>query len=144
MKTNAAPSVVNREGRRWSAAAVALRLSGNFEVSRAGRQARDNDAVISTAREAAREELEGAGNPPLGVLAFDCAGRMGKLDDIQSEVKALREVLGPDVPLFGCYCAGEVGPADQGDPRPGVLSQGVGWHVMVTAFHEPRSSGEGG
>ena len=28
--------------------------------------------------------------------------------------------LGEDLPLFGCYCAGEIGPADQAEVAPGV------------------------
>jgi len=36
--------------------------------------------------------------------------------------------------LFGCYCAGEVGPLDVSEKPAGVLSGGGGWHVMFTVI----------
>ncbi len=59
---------------------------------------------------------------------------MSKLDEVEDELKAIQEVLGTDVPLFGCYCAGEIGPADQSSNESGALSSGVGWHAMFTLF----------
>ena len=43
----------------------------------------------------------------------------------------MQEALGKELPLYGCYCAGEVGPADRTGTTE-VLSSGVGWHVMIT------------
>ena len=68
------------------------------------------------------------------MLAFNCAGRKGKLERIEDELTAIQEALGPDIPLFGAYCAGEIGPPDITDKDPGALSGGVGWHVMFTVL----------
>ena len=57
---------------------------------------------------------------------------MGKLDNVEDELEAMQEVLGKNVPVFGCYCAGEIGPSDLAEKNPEVLSSGVGWHVMFT------------
>lgn len=129
---NAGQTFVYFRGRMLSDATIALLLSGPFRVSLAGRQAKENARVIATAREGAAEALENLKARPFAALVFDCAGRMGKLENIEDELAAIQQALGHDVPLFGCYCAGEIGPADRTEGRPGVLSSGVGWHVMVT------------
>ena len=70
------------------------------------------------------------------MLAFNCGGRRGKLDNVADELAAFQSAVGGELPLFGCYCAGEVGPVDSADPtkKPDALSGGSGWHVMVTAI----------
>ena len=68
------------------------------------------------------------------MLAFNCGGRRGKLDNVADELAAFQNAVGGKLPLFGCYCAGEIGPVDSSDKKPGVLSGGGGWHVMVTAI----------
>jgi hypothetical protein len=42
--------------------------------------------------------------------------------------------MGTETPLFGCYCAGEVGPLDAAEKDADVLSGGSGWHVMFTVI----------
>ncbi|HJN15404.1 MAG TPA: FIST N-terminal domain-containing protein [Armatimonadota bacterium] len=127
---NAGQNWVYYKGKPHTDAAIAIMLTGDFDVALAGRQAKDNDAVISTAREGSAAVLDGLGKPPLAVLAFDCGGRMGKLDDLSDELAAIRESIGDTVPLFGCYCAGEIGPTEDDD----TISYGEGWHVMLTAL----------
>ena len=129
---NAGQTFVYYGGRMYEDAALALMLSGDFEVALAGRQAKTNDAVIATAREAAAEARESLGTKPFAALAFNCAGRKGKLDRIEDERAAILEGAEAALPMFGCYCAGEVGPADLAEADPEVLSSGVGWHVMYT------------
>ena len=129
---NAGQTFVYYRGRLYQDSAVALMLSGNFKVSLAGRQAQDNDRVISTAKEAAAEAAAKLKAKPIAALAFDCAGRKGKLKNLEDELAAVQRALGKDLPLFGCYCAGEIGPLDTSQKTPGVLSGGGGWHVMVT------------
>jgi len=68
------------------------------------------------------------------VLAFNCAGRRGKLRDPEDELAAIQEVLGKKLPLFGCYCAGEIGPVDASERTSDALSGGSGWHVMFTVI----------
>jgi len=131
---NAGQTFVYYQGKAYKDSAVALMLSGNFKVAMSGRQAKDNDRVISSAKEGAAEALDRLDSEPIGVLAFNCAGRRGKLDDFNDELGAIQEALGRDLPMFGCYNAGEIGPLDTGEAKPGVLSGGGGWHVMFTVI----------
>ena len=134
---NAGQTFVYYQGRMLPDSAVALMLSGDFKVALAGRKAKDNDAVITTAKQAAAAalaDLAKQGARPAAAVAFDCAGRMSKLDNIADELAALQKPLGKKMPLFGTYNAGEIGPADTGEGQPGCLSSGVGWHVMVTVL----------
>ena len=129
---NAGQTFVYFRGQLYEDSVVALLLSGDFKVSLAGRQAKDNDSVIRTANECAAEALADFAGRPVAALAFNCAGRRGKLENVEDELAAIQRALGRDLPLFGCYCAGEIGPVDSGASKPGVLSGGVGWHVMFT------------
>jgi hypothetical protein len=129
---NAGQTFVYFGGKMYRDSAVAVMLSGDFQVTLAGRKAQDNDRVISTAREGAQEALKKARGKPLAVLAFNCAGRRGKLDRMEDELVAMQEVLGKELPLYGCYCAGEIGPLDESEKDPHALCGGSGWHVMFT------------
>jgi len=129
---NAGQTFVYYNGHMYTDAAVALVLSGDFEVALSGRQAKSNEAVIASAGEAAAEARGKLSAEPFAAIAFNCAGRKGKLDRIEDELAAMQEAGVAGIPLFGCYCAGEIGPADVAEKTPGVLSSGVGWHVMFT------------
>jgi hypothetical protein len=131
---NAGQTYVYYQGRMYTDSAIALMLSGDFEVSQTGRQAKDNAKVISSAADGAAEAMAGSTAEPFGVLAYNCAGRKGKLDNISDELAAIQSRIGKTIPLFGCYCAGEIGPADTAEKNAGVLSSGVGWHVMFTVL----------
>ncbi len=69
---------------------------------------------------------------PIAALAFDCAGCRSKLKNMDDELAAMQEAIGSELPLFGCYNAGEIGPVDASEKNPEVLSGGSGWHVMFT------------
>jgi len=129
---NQGQTYVYFQGRMFQDSAVAVLLAGDFEVCMAGRQAKDNDAVIATAKAAAAETRKYLKGTPFLALAFDCAGRKGKLNTLEEELQAIQGVVERTLPLFGCYCAGEVGPADTAEKKPDVLSSGVGWHIMFT------------
>ncbi len=134
---NAGQTFVYFRGRMLADSAVGLMLSGDFRIAMAGRQAKENDKVIATANEAAAEALRKLGKEgcrPAAAIAFDCAGRKGKLKNVSDELAAIQKALGPEMPLFGTYNAGEIGPADLAEKTPGVHSSGVGWHVMVTVL----------
>ena len=131
---NAGQNWVYYQGKLYTDSAIAIALTGDFEVAQSGRQAQDNDAVIATAGESSSEALARLDAEPFAVIAFDCAGRMGKLDDPGEELAAIQEVVGTTVPLFGCYCAGEFGPADPKESADGATCRGMGWHVMVSAL----------
>jgi hypothetical protein len=135
---NAGQTFVYFGGALHDDAAVALMLSGSFRVGLAGRQAKENDKVISTAQQSAAEALAAVkGKKPLATLAFDCAGRRSKLKKIEEELGAMQRAIGKELPLFGCYCAGEMGPVDSPDQKPNALSGGAGWHVMFTIIAAP-------
>ena len=131
---NAGQTFVYFQGRMYTDSAIALMLSGDFQVSMAGRQAKENAKVISSAAEGAHEALKAMKARPFSVLAFNCAGRQGKLDNIEDELTAIQGIIGKEIPLFGAYCAGEIGPADITEKDPAALSSGVGWHVMFTVL----------
>jgi len=131
---NAGQTFVYFRGEMLTDAAVGLMLSGDFKVALSGRSAKDNDAVIATANQGAAEALRtlaDAGARPAAVIAFDCAGRKGKLDNVSDELAAIQKAIGGRAPLFGSYNAGEIGPADVTEKKPGVLSSGMGWHLMI-------------
>lgn len=129
---NAGQTFVYFGGKLYEDSAVALMLSGDFRVALSGRKAKDNDRVISTARDAAAEAKAGLQAEPIAALVFNCAGRRSKLKNMGDELAAMQEVIGKELPLFGCYCAGEIGPLDISQKKPGVKSGGGGWHVMFT------------
>jgi hypothetical protein len=131
---NAGQTYVYFRGKPYQDAAVAVMLSGDFSVSLAGRKAQDNDAVIRTAGEGAAEAMKGMSEKPIAVLSFNCAGRRGKLDNYDDELAAIRKEIGKELPLWGCYCAGEIGPLDATEREPGVRCGGSGWHVMFTVI----------
>jgi hypothetical protein len=123
-------------GALYSDAAVALALKGDFKVAQSGRQAKSNDAVIATAREGSADAVKRLGAKPFALIAFDCAGRMGKVDNLDDELNAIKGSVAPEVPIFGCYCAGEFGPADSTLEQSDGTSTGRGWHVMFTVLGE--------
>ncbi len=129
---NAGQTFVYYEGKVYPDAAVALMISGDFKLSMSGRQAKENEAVISSAKSGAAEALKKLDARPIAVLAFNCAGRRGKLTRLADELEAIQSAIGKETPMFGCYNAGEIGPADKTEKTPGVLSTGNGWHVMFT------------
>jgi hypothetical protein len=130
---NAGQSFIYYRGRMLSDAAAGVVLSGDFQVALAGRQAKENQAILATAEAAGREALKRLATKnarPALALAFDCAGRKGRLENVADERAAMRRALGKQLPLFGTYGAGEVGPADLGGEKPAAASCGVGWHVV--------------
>lgn len=131
---NAGQTFVYFQGKMYKDSAIALLLSGDFEVALAGRQAKENAAVISTAALGTKEALGKMTSRPFSMLAFNCAGRKGKLDRIEDELAAIQGALGNNIPLFGAYCAGEIGPTDMAEKDPTALSGGAGWHVMFTVL----------
>ncbi len=131
---NAGQTFVYFQGRVYTDSAIGLLLSGDFEVSLTGKKAQENKQVIASAAQGAAEALKKTAATPFSVLAFNCAGRKGKLDNIEEELEAIQGVLGTNIPLFGAYCAGEIGPADGVEDAPTPLSSGVGWHVMFTVL----------
>ena len=131
---NAGQTFVYFGGKMYEDAAIAVMLSGDFEAALSGRQANENEKVIATANQGAAEALAGVKGKPVAALAFNCAGRRSKLKSYGDELAAMQKALGEDLPLFGCYCAGEIGPVDNPERPSDALSGGSGWHVMFTVL----------
>ena len=113
----------------------AITLKGGCSVAQSGRQAKANDAVISTADEGSATAMKAiASAKPFALITYDCAGRMGKLDKLSDELKAIQKNVHSSIPIFGCYCAGEFGVADTTQGETGTIPVGRGWHVMFTAL----------
>lgn len=121
-------------GALYKDAALALALNGKFDIAQSGRQAKSNDEVISTAREGSVTAVQALASKPVALLAYDCAGRMGKVKNLNDELNAIKESVGSSVPIFGCYCAGEFGPADSTIEKSDGTSTGRGWHVMFSVL----------
>lgn len=134
VNVNAGQKFAYFRGKPYEDASVAIMLSGDFNVSLAGGKGMDKETVVATAREAAAEAVKAVEGKPLAILAFNCAGRRSQLDDYDVELAAAQEALGKELPLFGLYCAGEIGPVDESERQPGVMSGGSGWHVMYTVI----------
>lgn len=129
---NPGQTYVYYQGKMFTDSAIAFMLSGDFKVSLSGRKAQKNSEVISSAGEGFAEALANLDAKPIAALAFNCAGRKGRLDNLQDELDAIQKEFGKTTPIFGTYCAGEIGPADVAEKPEGVLSSGNGWHLMVT------------
>ena len=131
---NAGQTFVYYRGKMFQDSAVALMLSGDFQVALAGRLAKENAAVIQSAGEGAAEAMAKMKQKPIAVLAYNCAGRRSKLDDMGDELEAIQKEIGATIPLFGCYNAGEIGPLDASENDSDALCGGSGWHVMFTVI----------
>lgn len=131
---NAGQTFVYFRGRMYQDSAVALMLSGDFQLTMSGRLAKEKDAVIQTAEDGAREAMKKMKRDPIAVLAYNCAGRRSKLVEMEEELIAIQKAIGPDIPLFGCYNAGEIGPLDASERKPDALCGGSGWHVIFTVI----------
>jgi hypothetical protein len=129
---NAGQTFVYFGGKAYEDAAVAVMLSGDFKVGLSGRQANEEQKVIATANQGAAEALKAVQGEPIAALAFNCAGRRSKLKSYDEELASMQKALGDKLPLFGCYCAGEIGPVDNPEKPSDALSGGSGWHVMFT------------
>ncbi|UDQ98662.1 FIST N-terminal domain-containing protein [Lentisphaerota bacterium WC36G] len=116
-------------------AAWGMTVKGNdFVVKQTGLQAKTNDDVIATAKKGAKrvsKELASAKAKPFLLSAVDCAGRMGKLDDLNDELTAIKKAVGTELTIFGNYCAGEYGVAEDKGKKT-AKSVGRGWHVMFS------------
>jgi len=131
---NAGLTYIYYRGELYKDAAVALALNGKFDVSQSGRQAKSNDDVISTAKEGSATAVKALKAKPLALIAYDCAGRMGKVKNLDDELNAIKSSVEASVPIFGCYCAGEFGPADSTIEKSDGTSTGRGWHVMFSVL----------
>ncbi len=69
----------------------------------------DSDSILRSAEGSCRDAAEAlGGQPPIGVIAFDCIGRRGVLGEegIEAEVERIRET--GKAPVSGFYTYGEI------------------------------------
>jgi len=118
------------QGVRYEDAAMLLTLTGPFQVAMAGRFANQGETVVKTAEEATVTAVENVKGTPIGMVAFSCAGRKSKLDELDDELNAVQKRFA-DQPIFGCFCAGEVGPADPVVETTDTKCCGSGWYLML-------------
>ena len=133
---NAGQNWIHYQGRLYTDAAVALAIDGEVDVAQGGAQAKDNQAVLDSARAVTSGLRARSPGAPTALLAFDCAGRKGKLEAIEEEQKAVLEGLGSEGALFGVWCAGEFGCTEDS----AALPVGRGWHIMGTLLRKRPAS----
>jgi len=109
-------------------AAVGLMLSGDFRVGLSGRQAKENEAVIQTAGQSAVEAAGRVKGKPWPV-GLQLRGRRSKLKTLPRNWPRSRRPIGKELPLFGCYCAGEWARSTRPTSWPRFV-RGSGWHIM--------------
>ncbi len=90
------------------------------------------EAAAQSAAQQALKALDGA--KPVFALAFvDLAWEMLLRSNPGTEVNAMREILGADVPIAGGYSLGQIVPG-KNSSTPQLLNQ----HIVVVAFGEPQ------
>ena len=90
----------------------------------------DPNPLVAAAGEAFKNAVGGDLGRTVLVFAFDCGGRRGKMGaDRPRELGVMQAVVGKDMPIFGFYGSGEMGPKDNDSP-----SRGVGYHISACAI----------
>lgn len=87
--------------------------------------------AAQSAAQQALKALEGA-KPVFALVFVDLAWEMLLKSHPGAEINALREILGPDVPIAGGYSLGQIVPG-KNSSTPQLLNQ----HIVVVAFGEP-------
>jgi len=124
-------------GTRYEDAAILLTLTGSFQVAMAGRFANQAETIVKTAEEATTTAVEDVKGTPIGMIAFSCAGRKSKLDELDDELNAIQKQF-VERPIFGCFCAGEVGPGDPAVETTDAKCCGSGWYLMLAIMFSTR------
>lgn len=79
----------------------------------------DRETLLAAVKEAALEAKKQLGSHQVaGVLVFTCVSRCVLLKDhFIDEIWAIRNIMGDDVPIFGCMTFGEIGAIGAGPPE---------------------------
>jgi hypothetical protein len=119
-------------------APIRVEADGSFRMNAAIPDGTDAYLLVGSrasceraARQAAQQallQLDGA-PPAFALLLADVAWQMLLKAEPGSEVTAVQEILGPNVPIAGGYTLGQIVPGAQGAP-PRFLNQ----HLLVVAF----------
>ena len=129
-------------GKQVAQGALAVLISGPFQIGLSAGTVGWNkgtpDQICQSAGQTVDAAVKALGTTPDAIVAFDCGGRRGLLlkgrpSMADGELKAIRKVLAPDVPLLAMYGSGEIGHVDGKTP-----SEGVGYHIAVCAIAADR------
>ena len=119
---------------------VRIEADGSFRMNAAVGDGTDAYLLIGSltvcqeaARAAARQALEalGGARPALAIILSDIAWHMLFEAQPGGDIAAVKEVLGPDVPIAGGYTLGQIAPRANSTPE--FLNQ----HMVVILFSEP-------
>lgn len=108
---------------------LAVLLTGDFECGFSTKKDNSPEGLITSAKDAAKEAIGKKKDKTALMFAFDCGGRRGKMkENLPKELEAMKTIAG-NIPIFGFYGSGEIGPKDNKSP-----SKGVGYHVAICAI----------
>jgi hypothetical protein len=119
-------------------APIRVEADGSFRMNAAIQDGTDAYMLVGSrasceraARQAAQQALLQLDNAPpaFALVLADVAWQMLLKAEPGSEVTAIQEILGPDVPIAGGYTLGQIVPGTEGSP-PRFLNQ----HLVVVAF----------
>jgi len=113
---------------------VAILMTGDFELGcstlKEGPADVDRNKLVAAAGQAFKNAVGDDLGRTAMVFAFDCGGRRGKMGkDRPRELGVMLDVVGKDMPVFGFYGSGEMGPKATGD-----APKGVGYHISACAI----------
>jgi hypothetical protein len=120
-------------------APVRVEADGSFRMNAALRDGSDAYLLVGSpadcdvaAREATRKAVRvlGESKPVLVLVLVDAAWQILLQGRPGSEIKAIRDIVGDDVPIVGGYTLGQIVPAEDKEPHPKFLNE----HIVVVAF----------
>jgi hypothetical protein len=122
---------------------VRVEADGSFRMNAALRDGNDGYLLIGSpadclnaARRAAEVALAALGQakPAFALVLVDAAWQILLEARPGSEIQAIREVLGEELPIAGGYTLGQIVPATEKDMHPNFLNQ----HIVVIIFAERK------
>src|SRR5688572_5591196 len=122
-------------------APVRVEPDGSFRMNASLRDGSDGYLLIGSpadcdtaAKEAAQEAMRALGEakPVFVMVLVDAAWQILMQARPGSEIKAIRDVVGDDVPIAGGYTLGQMVPAQGNEEHPKFLNE----HIVVVAFAE--------
>jgi hypothetical protein len=123
---------------------VRVEADGSFRMNAVLRDGSDGYLLIGSpadcydaARQAAQDALTMLGQaakPAFALVLIDAAWQTLLEAHPGSEIQAIREVLGEELPIAGGYTLGQIVPARENEEHPGFLNQ----HIVVAVFAERK------
>ena len=123
-------------------APIRVEADGSFRMNAPVREGVDayllvgnRDSCEKAAHQAAQQALQGLNGdkPAFALVLVDIAWEMLLKSHPGSEIAAVQDILGKDVPLVGGYTLGQIAPGKEHAP-PQLLNQ----HLVVIAFANPK------